>query len=211
MDSTKKDLKKTNGRILSDSDVNRLYEKLEKEQQGISQSSEEAEMAGTKETTGTNEKKQEYKVFESMTEKATDIAEITQPTLNKIKQEVSDEMDDFVNESSEKIKSTSQSLKKIGSKYFERTKKEFEESEDYFKENMPEATSKIREGTSRLGSKTKNSFLDSIEKLYGASTVGKQYGQTSVQLLREVGELRKAGLITQKEYNEKKAELLDRI
>jgi hypothetical protein len=132
------------------------------------------------------------------------------------------ELDKFSKESTSKIKNAQTSLKGYGTKFFGKTKKELSEGSEYFEKNIPtlknrlneefkEGTESVQKNAPKIGRKIKGSFLDTIEKTYGASTIGKQYGTQSVSILKQIGELRENGLITEKEYLQKKKELLDRI
>lgn len=134
----------------------------------------------------------------------------------------SSELDKFSKESTTKIKNAQASLKGYGTKFFGKTKKELSEGGEYFEKNIPtlknkmseefkEGTESVQKNAPKIGRKIKGSFLDTIEKTYGASTIGKQYGTQSVSILKQIGDLRDTGLITEKEYLQKKKELLERI
>lgn len=144
------------------------------------------------------------------------------PNFNSLKNKASTELDEFSKQSTTTIKNAQASLKGFGTKFFGKTKKEISESSDYFEKNIPtlknklneefkEGTESVQKNAPKIGRKIKGSFLDTIEKTHGASTKGKQYGTQSVSILKQIGELKEAGLITEKEYLQKKKELLEKI
>lgn len=50
-----------------------------------------------------------------------------------------------------------------------------------------------------------------IETFVGRIRVGTQYGKSSIDLLSELAKLKELGIITEKEFEDKKKEILDRI
>jgi hypothetical protein len=50
-----------------------------------------------------------------------------------------------------------------------------------------------------------------FEKFVGRIRVGTQYGKSSIDLLSELAKLKELGIITEKEFEAKKKEVLDRI
>jgi hypothetical protein len=144
------------------------------------------------------------------------------PHFNNMKSKTSEQLNEFSKKSSTTIKNAQSSLKGFGTKFFGKTKKEISEGTDYFEKNIPTLKNKLneefREGTDsvqknapKIGKKIKGSFLDTIEKTHGASSKGKQYGTQSASMIKQIGELKEAGLITEKEYLQKKKELLSKI
>lgn len=154
-----------------------------------------------------------------------DTKEISENTLEKvggIKSRAIEELDDFIDDSALKVKDGGRSIKRFGLKYFDMTKRELAESQRYLQQNIPSATRKLREEIEKnnkaiQGTIPKNSIQNKrhitgfVERMYGSSTIGRQYGPQSIKLLREIAELREEGLITESEYKTKKKELLRRI
>lgn len=144
------------------------------------------------------------------------------PLFNEIKNKTSEQLNEFSQKSSSRVKNAQSLLKGFGTKFLGKTKKELSEGTDYFEKNIPTLKNKlndeIRDGTDsvqknapKIGKKIKGSFLDTIEKTHGARSKGKQYGTQSVTMIKQIGELKEAGLITEKEYLQKKKELLGKI
>lgn len=50
-----------------------------------------------------------------------------------------------------------------------------------------------------------------FEKFIGTITIGRQYGKTSIDMLEQLAKLKELGIISDKEFRQKKKEILDRI
>lgn len=131
-------------------------------------------------------------------------------------------MDDFIGHSASTLKDSGRHLERFGGKYLDMTKRGIEDGQKYAEQNVPTATKKLKEAVVRNAKSIQGSIPKSkdrnrkhisgfVERLYGASTLGKLYGPQSVKLLREIAELRQENLITESEYRAKKKELLRRI
>ena len=59
--------------------------------------------------------------------------------------------------------------------------------------------------------KIRDVFFELFEKFVGRIRVGTQYGKSSIDLLSELAKLKELGIITEKEFDAKKKEILDRI
>ena len=59
--------------------------------------------------------------------------------------------------------------------------------------------------------KIRDVFFELFEKFVGRIRVGTQYGKSSIDLLSELAKLKELGIITDKEFEAKKKEILDRI
>ncbi len=161
------------------------------------------------------------RAFSGIKKIETDVQQAT-PLLEKMKEKTSHELSDVAEKSGTKLSSASKSINEITKKSFDKTKIELSEGKAYLKQNAPIAGAKIKdelskgaksvkENAPKFGKQTKASFIDSIERIYGASTRGKQYGEKSVEILQKIAELKQSGLITEEEYLIKKKELLGRI
>lgn len=151
----------------------------------------------------------------------TDVQQAT-PFFEKMKEKTTLELNEVAEKSGTKLNNASKSINEITKKSFDKTKIELSEGKAYLKQNAPIAGAKIKdelskgaksvkENAPKFGKQTKASFIDSVERIYGASTRGKQYGEQSVEILKKIGELKQSGLITDEEYAVKKKELLGRI
>ena len=59
--------------------------------------------------------------------------------------------------------------------------------------------------------KIRDVIFELFEKFVGRIRVGTQYGKSSIDLLSELAKLKELGIITEKEFDAKKKEILDRI
>jgi len=59
--------------------------------------------------------------------------------------------------------------------------------------------------------KIRNSIFELFEKFVGRIRIGTQYGKSSIELLSELAKLKELGIITEKEFDDKKKEILGRI
>jgi hypothetical protein len=59
--------------------------------------------------------------------------------------------------------------------------------------------------------KIRDIIFELFEKFVGRIRVGTQYGKSSIDLLSELAKLKELGIITEKEFEAKKKEILDRI
>lgn len=59
--------------------------------------------------------------------------------------------------------------------------------------------------------KLRDIIFELFEKFVGRIRVGTQYGKSSIDLLSELAKLKELGIITEKEFEAKKKEILDRI
>ena len=59
--------------------------------------------------------------------------------------------------------------------------------------------------------KIRDVIFELFEKFVGRIRVGTQYGKSSIDLLSELAKLKELGIITEKEFEAKKKEILDRI
>lgn len=225
--------KNSKSKILSDDEVNEMYSKLENEsnlsdelQENLGKFKKMGDSVLDKSEDVVNSSDKIIKEGISNTYKKTsDIVnkiEHSKPVFEKFKRQSTDEFNEFTSKSTLKLKDFGTKLKSLGEKYVDKTKSELDESKNFLKSNAPATKNKIKEefgkGTNslkknvpKMGHKTKSSFLDSIEKIYGASTIGKQYGAKSADLLFKLGELKTSDLISQEEYDAKKKEILKRI
>jgi len=59
--------------------------------------------------------------------------------------------------------------------------------------------------------KIRDEFFSLFEKFVGRIRIGTQYGKSSVDLLSEIAKLKELGIISEKEFESKKKEILERI
>jgi len=98
---------------------------------------------------------------------------------------------------------------------------EFLKSQQYLK-SLKEKSLKIKEKSSeqsillkkqspKFYKKITNAFFYFFELLVGRIKLGTQYGISSIEILEKLAKLKELGIITDKEFNEKKKKILDRI
>ena len=112
-----------------------------------------------------------------------------------------------------------ESLKKIDK--IAVTGTEFLKSQQYLK-SIKEKTLKIKEKSleqsiilkkqsPKFHKKLSIAFFYFFELIVGRIKLGTQYGTTSLEILEKLAKLKELGIITDKEFNEKKKKILDRI
>ena len=112
-----------------------------------------------------------------------------------------------------------ESLKKIDK--IAVTGTEFLKSQQYLK-SIKEKTLKIKEKSleqsiilkkqsPKFYKKLSIAFFYFFELIVGRIKLGTQYGTTSLEILEKLAKLKELGIITDKEFNEKKKKILDRI
>jgi hypothetical protein len=112
-----------------------------------------------------------------------------------------------------------ESLKKIDK--ITVTGTEFLKSQQYLK-SIKEKTLKIKEKSleqsiilkkqsPKFYKKLSIAFFYFFELIVGRIKLGTQYGTTSLEILEKLAKLKELGIITDKEFNEKKKKILDRI
>ena len=70
---------------------------------------------------------------------------------------------------------------------------------------------KYKRKTIRILVKIRDTIFELFEKFVGRIRVGTQYGKSSIDLLSDLAKLKELGIITEKEFEAKKKEILDRI
>ena len=112
-----------------------------------------------------------------------------------------------------------ESLKKIDK--IAVTGTEFLKSQQYLK-SIKEKSLKIKEKSleqsiilkkqsPKFYKKLSTAFFYFFELIVGRIKLGTQYGTTSLEILEKLAKLKELGIITDKEFNEKKKKILDRI
>lgn len=112
-----------------------------------------------------------------------------------------------------------ESLKKIDEVTVTGT--EFLKSQQYFKsikdkslkikEKSLEQSIILKKQSPKFYKKLRNAFFYFFELIVGRIKLGTQYGTTSLEILEKLAKLKELGIITDKEFNEKKKKILDRI
>ncbi len=111
-------------------------------------------------------------------------------SISKISQ-MTDTATDFL-KSQEYLKSLKTNSLKIGEKSKEQKTQFSKKSPKYFKKII-------------------NAFFYFFELIVGRIKIGTQYGTTSLEILEKLAKLKELGIITDKEFTEKKKKILDRI
>ena len=74
-----------------------------------------------------------------------------------------------------------------------------------------EQKSMLKKKSPKFYKKITNAFFSFFELIVGRIKLGTQYGTTSLEILEKLAKLKELGIITEKEFNEKKKKILDRI
>jgi len=103
-------------------------------------------------------------------------------------------------------------LKEYQNRFKSKNKKEILQKLKTHSETTREKTRKLSSIAKRKGSKTTNKIKKKTKKI--SKSIGETIVQSSeknLKILESLGELNKKGIITKKEFNQKKKELLKRI
>ena len=117
--------------------------------------------------------------------------------------------------------------KQLGKKSLEKinevtnTTTDFLKSQEYLKtlkinslkirEKGLEQKSMLKKKSPKFYKKIVNAFFYFFELIVGRIKLGTQYGTSSLEILEKLAKLKELGIITDKEFNEKKKKILDRI
>lgn len=74
-----------------------------------------------------------------------------------------------------------------------------------------EQKSMLKKKSPKFYKKIVNAFFQFFELIVGRIKLGTQYGAHSLEILEKLAKLKELGIITDKEFNEKKKKILDRI
>ena len=69
----------------------------------------------------------------------------------------------------------------------------------------------LKKNSPKLYKKFSHAFFIFFELLVGRIKLGTQYGSASLEILEKLAKLKELGIITDKEFNDKKKKILDRI
>lgn len=117
--------------------------------------------------------------------------------------------------------------KQLGKEYLEKmnqvtnTTTDFLKSQEYLKtlkinslkigEKGLEQKSMLKKKSPKFYKKIINGFFYFFELIVGRIKLGTQYGTSSLEILEKLAKLKELGIITDKEFNDKKKKILDRI
>ena len=79
------------------------------------------------------------------------------------------------------------------------------------KEKSLEQSIILKKQSPKFYKKLSTAFFYFFELIVGRIKLGTQYGTTSLEILEKLAKLKELGIITDKEFNEKKKKILDRI
>jgi len=74
-----------------------------------------------------------------------------------------------------------------------------------------EQKSMLKKKSPKFYKKIADAFFYFFELIVGRIKLGTQYGASSLEILEKLAKLKELGIITEKEFNEKKKKILDRI
>ncbi len=117
--------------------------------------------------------------------------------------------------------------KQIGKEYVEKINEitnstaDFLKSQEYLKkikinslklrEKGLEQKTMLKKKSPKFYKKIFNGFFYFFELIVGRIKLGTQYGASSLEILEKLAKLKELGIITEKEFDEKKKKILDRI
>ncbi len=79
------------------------------------------------------------------------------------------------------------------------------------KEKGLEQKNMLKKNSPKFYKKITNAFFYFFELIVGRIKLGTQYGASSLDILEKLAKLKELGIITEKEFNDKKKKILDRI
>ena len=79
------------------------------------------------------------------------------------------------------------------------------------KEKSLEQKNNLKKQSPKFYKKISNGFFYFFELLVGRIKIGTQYGAESLEILEKLAKLKELGIITEKEFTDKKKKILDRI
>lgn len=133
-------------------------------------------------------------------------------SFQKIKQKT----DEAIKESFELATRASQQIDKNIKEGIQKTKdssiyQEFQEKANHLRTMDQKEKNRYKRKIVRALTKIRDVIFELFEKFVGRIRVGTQYGKSSIDLLSELAKLKELGIITEKEFEAKKKEILDRI
>ena len=138
--------------------------------------------------------------------------ETKEDSFNKIKQKTDDAIKDsfdFAITASQKIdKNIKDGIQKTKESSFYQ---EVQEKTNQLRTMDEKEKNRYKRKIIRNLTKIRDVFFELFEKFVGRIRVGTQYGKSSIDLLSELAKLKELGIITEKEFDAKKKEILDRI
>ncbi len=138
--------------------------------------------------------------------------EISEDTFLKIKQKANDAMKnsmEFASNTTQKIdKNIKEGIQKTKeSMIFQKVQTKTSQLKSIDQKDKNKYKRKIIRGLVKI----RNSIFELFEKFVGRIRIGTQYGKSSIELLSELAKLKELGIITEKEFEDKKKEILTRI
>lgn len=138
--------------------------------------------------------------------------ETKEDSFNKIKQKTDEAIKDSFNfaiNASQKIdKNIKDGIQKTKESSFYQ---EVQEKTNQLRTMDEKEKNRYKRKIIRNLTKIRDVFFELFEKFVGRIRVGTQYGKSSIDLLSELAKLKELGIITEKEFDAKKKEILDRI
>ena len=138
--------------------------------------------------------------------------ETKEDSFNKIKQKtdeaIKDSFDFAINASQKIDKNIKDGIQKTKESSFYQ---EVQEKTNQLRTMDEKEKNRYKRKIIRNLTKIRDVFFELFEKFVGRIRVGTQYGKSSIDLLSELAKLKELGIITEKEFDAKKKEILDRI
>lgn len=169
-------------------------------------------MESKKETREDLSVNEEENISKHTSKKTTKVNDTREDSLLKIRQKANDRIKssfDFAADASQKIdKNIKEGIQKVKENS---VVQEVQAKADHLRTMDQKEKNRYKRKVVRGFVKVRDIIFGLFEKFVGKIRIGTQYGKSSLDLLSDLAKLKELGIITEKEFEAKKKEILDRI
>ncbi|MDH3618151.1 MAG: hypothetical protein OES14_03760 [Nitrosopumilus sp.] len=169
-------------------------------------------MKSKKEPKGNLSVNEEESISKHTNKKVSGVNDAREDSLLKIKQKANERIKnsfDFAVDTSQKIdKNIKEGIQKAKESSIVQ---EVQAKTDYLRTMDQKEKNRYKRKIIGLLVKVRDIIFGLFEKFVGKIRIGTQYGKSSLDLLSDLAKLKELGIITEKEFEAKKKEILDRI
>ena len=169
-------------------------------------------MKSKKEPKGNLSVNEEESISKHTNKKVSGVNDAREDSLLKIKQKANERIKnsfDFAVDTSQKIdKNIKEGIQKAKESSIVQ---EVQAKTDYLRTMDQKEKNRYKRKIVRGFVKVRDIIFGLFEKFVGKIRIGTQYGKSSLDLLSDLAKLKELGIITEKEFEAKKKEILDRI
>jgi len=151
-------------------------------------------------------------IEDNLKEIPVDLNKFKKDAFLKLKEKTSHAINDsvvFAEDASQKIeRNIKEGIKKTKESYIV---KEFQDKANQLRTLDQKDKTKYKRKIVRGLVKLKDIIFKLVEEFVGKIKIGTQYGKSNIDVLADLAKLKELGIITEKEFDSKKREILDRI